>query len=126
VAGDGVDVAAPAADPKRRDDHQVRRHRVKDGDTLPNLADKYWGRSDRYWDLYEANRHVLQGPDLLPIGAEIVIPPRSSPQSHEHSQPTPIRPPRNAGNGDGQPAWAGASLEPVPLDALGRSPVEQE
>ena len=52
----------------------ARLHRVTDGDTLPDLAQKYLGRPDRYLELYEANRRTLAGPDLLPIGAELVIP----------------------------------------------------
>lgn len=53
----------------------VRKHKIVDGDTLARLAEKYLGRSDRALDLYEYNRDVLAGPDLLPIDREIRIPP---------------------------------------------------
>ena len=54
-----------------------RRHRVRDGDTLRLIAKKYLGSEDRYLELFAANRpHILQNVDLLPLGEEIVIPPR--------------------------------------------------
>jgi len=52
------------------------KHRIVDGDTLSKLASQYLGRADRYLEIYELNRDVLSTPDLLPIGAELKIPPR--------------------------------------------------
>jgi nucleoid-associated protein YgaU len=52
-------------------------HKIADGDSLQQLAKKYLGSERRYREIFEANRKVLSDPDLLPIGAEIVIP-RSS------------------------------------------------
>lgn len=52
------------------------RHRVKDGDTLASLAERYLGNADRAPALFEANRDVLSDPDLLPIGAVLKIPSR--------------------------------------------------
>jgi phage tail protein X len=49
---------------------------VVDGDKLPALAKRYLGSADRFREIYEANRAVLNSPDLLPIGVELVIPPR--------------------------------------------------
>jgi hypothetical protein len=51
-------------------------HRIADGDTLSRLAQRYLGRSDRYLEIYDANRDVLSNPDLLPIGVMLKIPPR--------------------------------------------------
>lgn len=51
-----------------------REHRVADGDTLSGLALRYLGRADRYYELYEANKHVLATPDVLPIGSVLTIP----------------------------------------------------
>lgn len=53
-----------------------RKHRVVDGDTLERLADRYLGSAALAGEIYEANRAVLASPQLLPIGAELVIPPR--------------------------------------------------
>ncbi len=52
-----------------------KRHRIRDGDTLRELARRYLGSEDRYLDLFEFNRDVLARPELLPIGAELRIPP---------------------------------------------------
>ena len=56
--------------PRRRG----RTHRVRDGDTLSMLAADYLGSSQRYLEIFEANREILKNPDLLPIGAELKIP----------------------------------------------------
>lgn len=54
------------------------RHRVEDGDTLTKLAVRYLGRAEAYHRIYEHNRDVLASPDLLPIGAVLIIPQRSA------------------------------------------------
>lgn len=54
----------------------LRRHRLTDGDTLPDLAEKYLGSRDRSGEIYEANRQRIPAPDVLPIGVEILIPAR--------------------------------------------------
>jgi nucleoid-associated protein YgaU len=57
-------------------DSGPRTHRIVDGDTLAALADRYLGSADRAGEIFAANRDVLQNPSLLPIGAELKIPPR--------------------------------------------------
>lgn len=52
----------------------VRQHMVRDGDTLGDLAERYYGDPRRYRDIFDANRAVLADPQLLPIGATLVIP----------------------------------------------------
>jgi hypothetical protein len=54
----------------------ARTHTVVDGDTLAALADRYLGSSAWAGEIYEANRDVLRDPELLPIGAELKLPPR--------------------------------------------------
>jgi len=54
----------------------ARMHKVVDGDTLAALAERYLGSADRGREIYEANRGVLPGPGILPIGVELKIPPR--------------------------------------------------
>ena len=51
-----------------------RLHTIVDGDTLSDLAARYLGGSHRAAEIFEANRGLLASPELLPIGAEIVIP----------------------------------------------------
>jgi hypothetical protein len=69
-----ADASIPAAEPAPQ-----RIHRVVDGDTLAKLAARYLGSSDRYGEIFAANRPLLSTPDLLPIGAQLVIPPRQRP-----------------------------------------------
>jgi nucleoid-associated protein YgaU len=54
---------------------QEKTHRIADGDTLPKLAERYLGRADRSIELFEYNRDVLRTQDVLPIGADLRIPP---------------------------------------------------
>lgn len=51
-----------------------RRHAIRDGDTLERIAERYLGNQQYADAIFNANRDVLQQRDLLPIGAEIVIP----------------------------------------------------
>ena len=50
------------------------RHRIADGDSLPELAQRYLGDRRLYLELFEFNRDVLASPDVLPIGQEIKVP----------------------------------------------------
>ncbi len=60
-------------------EESVRAHKVVDGDTLASLAQRYLGQADRAREIFEANRDVLPGPEALPIGAVLRIPPRCPP-----------------------------------------------
>ncbi len=64
-----------------------RIHLVVDGDTLAKLAARYLGSSDRYGEIFAANRGLLSKPDLLPIGAQLVIPPRQRPAPARRAEP---------------------------------------
>lgn len=72
-----------AGDPERG----MRAHKIADGDTLEKLAERYLGSADRALEIYEANRYVLPGPDVLPIGVELRIPPRSTAQARSGDSP---------------------------------------
>jgi nucleoid-associated protein YgaU len=53
----------------------VRRHTVVKGDTLFNLAQRYYGNRSRWRDIFAANRDVLSSENSpLKIGTEIKIP----------------------------------------------------
>jgi nucleoid-associated protein YgaU len=48
---------------------------VKSGDTLPSLAEMFYGDRDKSSDLYDVNRDVIgDDPNVLRIGIELVIP----------------------------------------------------
>jgi nucleoid-associated protein YgaU len=51
-----------------------RRHRIKDGDTLPKLAQRYLGDPAREAEIHALNRDVLFDPAILPIGVWLRIP----------------------------------------------------
>ena len=64
---------ATVAAPEQLPPSKSIRHRIVDGDTLELLAERHFGSQDRAADIYRDNQHVLSAPDLLPIGAELVI-----------------------------------------------------
>jgi len=49
-------------------------HQIEDGDTLEGLAREYLGDSQRAAEIFEANRDVLDDPEILPLGRELRIP----------------------------------------------------
>jgi nucleoid-associated protein YgaU len=51
-----------------------REHIVAGGDTLYSLAERYLGDGERFVELYQANRAVIQRPDRLEVGTALVIP----------------------------------------------------
>jgi nucleoid-associated protein YgaU len=51
-----------------------RRHTVAQGDSLYDLAVRYYGDGERFVDLYRSNRNVLTRPDQLIVGNLLVIP----------------------------------------------------
>lgn len=51
----------------------VRRHRIRDGDTLEKLAQRYLGAAERRQEILDRNQPLLADPELLPIGQEIEI-----------------------------------------------------
>jgi nucleoid-associated protein YgaU len=60
------------------DDAPVRTHIIVDGDSLAKLAGRYLDDPRRSNEIFTLNRGVLSDPELLPIGAELKIPPRGA------------------------------------------------
>jgi tetratricopeptide (TPR) repeat protein len=52
----------------------ARKHTVQKGDTLSNLAQRYYGNRAKWRDIYAANRGVMKNEGDLRIGLELVIP----------------------------------------------------
>lgn len=50
-------------------------YRVRDGDDLPGIADRLYGNPAAASAVWAANRDVIPDPSLLPIGAELRLPP---------------------------------------------------
>ncbi len=71
--------AGPSSGSTEEDEPIVWRvHRLKDGDTLANLAQRYL-KDSRYAELLlKLNQDLITQPEILPLGVEIRIPPRDS------------------------------------------------
>lgn len=52
----------------------ARKHTVQKGDTLSNLAQKYYGNRAKWRDIYAANRGVMKNEGDLRVGMELTIP----------------------------------------------------
>jgi phage tail protein X len=65
----------PSTQPPER---KLRPYRLRDGDTLERLAERYLTDKARAEEIFAINRHVLTRPDLLPVGVEILLPPRKA------------------------------------------------
>lgn len=72
----GVAATSPTVDAATRRFTPIKRHTIRDGDTLVDLANRYYGDETLASALYDANRGVLRDPELLPIGAVLTIPAR--------------------------------------------------
>jgi LysM repeat protein len=51
-------------------------HEVIAGDTLSGLAKTYYGNASMYMKIFEANRDILDDPNLIKIGQKLRIPPK--------------------------------------------------
>ena len=49
-------------------------HVVRPGETLATIARDHYGSTDRFRELYEANRDQIQDPDVIYPGQEFVLP----------------------------------------------------
>ena len=56
-----------------------RSHVIVDGDSLAKLAGRYLDDPRRSEEIFALNRGVFSDPELLPIGAELKIPPARVP-----------------------------------------------
>ncbi len=53
---------------------EARIHTVAEGETLTRIARRYYGNSDRWAEIYDANRASLPNPAALTIGMKLRIP----------------------------------------------------
>jgi len=51
-----------------------RYHMVAAGDTLGHIAQKYYGQAGKYMKIFEANRKILDDPNLIKVGQKLKIP----------------------------------------------------
>jgi len=48
---------------------------VGPGDTLPEIAQKFYRDAQKYWDIFEANQPLMVHPDKLYVGQTLRVPP---------------------------------------------------
>ncbi len=63
---------APAPAPEPVVEERV--YEVVAGDTLGAIAQKYYGKAGAYMKIFEANRDILDNPDLIKVGQKLKIP----------------------------------------------------
>jgi nucleoid-associated protein YgaU len=51
-----------------------RFYEVVAGDTLGAISQKYYGQASQYMKIFEANRDILDNPDLIKVGQKLKIP----------------------------------------------------
>ena len=47
---------------------------VQSGDTLSKIAKQFYGDSNRYMDIFNANSDILSDPNKIQVGQELSIP----------------------------------------------------
>lgn len=78
---------------------QARIYIVRDGDDLSSIATRFYGHPSAAIAIWQANRGLLRDPGILPIGAALVLPPRSvvaslaQPVDHAVIEPMTAGPP---------------------------------
>ena len=55
-------------------DQKVEFYTIQSGDTLSKIAKEYYGNAMDYPKIFEANREVIEDPDLIYPGQKIRIP----------------------------------------------------
>jgi nucleoid-associated protein YgaU len=113
---DGSATVSPPPWPALDDDTGPRKHVIVDGDSLAKLAERYLQDARRGHEIFELNRELLASPDLLPIGAELLLPDRSSNLAFDRRDESGV-PARNASSGL-------TPVRPIPL-STGVSPRAQ-
>jgi nucleoid-associated protein YgaU len=62
------------ADIKVADESVYHRHTVASGESLSKIAKHYYRDPMKYKAIFEANRNILNNPDLIHPGQELIIP----------------------------------------------------
>ena len=64
----------PEPEPAPEAASEERIYEVVPGDTLGAIAQKYYGKASEYMKIFEANRDILDNPDLIKVGQKLKIP----------------------------------------------------
>jgi len=77
TAVEPVELAADEDNPPAsvsKDADEVRHYTVVSGDTLWKIAQRMYGDGSRYMEIFEANTDVLEQPDHILPGQQLIIP----------------------------------------------------
>ena len=74
VDDDGLKVAGQAAPSAPVATASTQYYTIEKGDTLSKIAQRYYGDPQKYKELFDANREVIQDPDKIYPGQKIRIP----------------------------------------------------
>lgn len=74
VDADGLTVAAPQGQGGVATMKEPTFYTIKNGDTLSKIAKSKYGHTEKWRSLYEANREIIEDPDLIYPGQTIRIP----------------------------------------------------
>jgi hypothetical protein len=99
-----------------------RTHIVVDGDTLQKLAGRYLDDPSRSWEIYQLNQDMLRGPELLPIGSLLKIPPREP--RHEPASKVQANPPAADSSNPASYSTSTGQSTLVPLRVIPLAPRE--
>ena len=70
-----IEVAkAPEPEPVVEEVSADRFYEVVAGDSLGAISQKYYGKASDYMKIFEANRDILDNPDLIKVGQKLKIP----------------------------------------------------
>ncbi|MFC2174138.1 LysM peptidoglycan-binding domain-containing protein, partial [Acidobacteriota bacterium] len=47
---------------------------VEKGDTLGHIAKRFYGSANKYMKIFDANKDILDNPDLIKVGQRLRIP----------------------------------------------------
>ncbi|MSU47473.1 MAG: LysM peptidoglycan-binding domain-containing protein [Lacunisphaera sp.] len=53
---------------------EPRYHMVTEGDSLSRISMRYYGMPNRWQEIFQANRDMLQGSNALRVGMQLRIP----------------------------------------------------
>lgn len=62
------------ADIKVADESAYHYHTVQSGETLGKISSQYYGKSNEYMKIFNANDDQLKNPDMIKPGQKLVIP----------------------------------------------------
>ena len=74
IAAGGTGPVRPVAVAATPQAGEVRFHTVAEGDSLSRISLRYYGTPNRWQEIFQANRDVLQGSSALRVGMQLRIP----------------------------------------------------